>query len=83
MLIRRAPDIKSSEITPEALYFGRREFIRAASAAAVGLAAPAVARAAAAHLPDDKPNSYDDITHYNNFYEFGTGRRTRPGTRGR
>lgn len=74
MLIRRAPDIKSSEITPEALYFGRREFIRAASAAAVGLAAPAVARAAAAHLPDDKPNSYDDITHYNNFYEFGTGK---------
>jgi sulfoxide reductase catalytic subunit YedY len=74
VLIRRAPDIKSSEITPEALYFGRREFIRAAAAAAVGLAAPAVARAAAARLPDDKPNSYDDITHYNNFYEFGTGK---------
>jgi len=75
VLIRRAPDIKSSEITPEALYFDRREFIRAASAAAVGLAAPAVARAAAARLPDDdKPNSYDDITHYNNFYEFGTGK---------
>ena len=74
MLIRRAPDIASSEITPEALYFGRREFIRAASAAAVGLAAPAIARAAARAPDDDKPNSYDDITHYNNFYEFGTGK---------
>ena len=90
MLIRRAPDIKSSEITPEALYFGRREFIAAASAAAVGLAAPAMARALPAGTPDDKPNSYDDITHYNNFYEFGTGKedparnggslRTRPWT---
>jgi sulfoxide reductase catalytic subunit YedY len=91
VLIRRAPDIPSSEITPEALYFGRREFIRAASAAAVGLAAPAVARAAAtARRADDKPNSFDDITHYNNFYEFGTGKedparnagslRTRPWT---
>lgn len=23
----------------------------------------------------EKPNSYDDITSYNNFYEFGTGKR--------
>ncbi len=90
MLIRRAPDLKSSEITPEALYFGRREFIAAASAAAMGLAAPAAARALPARTPDDKPNSYEDITHYNNFYEFGTGKedparnagslRTRPWT---
>jgi sulfoxide reductase catalytic subunit YedY len=75
VLIRRAPDIKSSEITPESLYVGRREFIRAASAAAVTLAAPAVARTAAPRRhADDKPTSYDDITHYNNYYEFGTGK---------
>jgi sulfoxide reductase catalytic subunit YedY len=74
VLIRRAPDIRSSNITPEALYSGRREFIRAASAAVVGLAAPPLARAASLRPPDDKPNSYDDITHYNNFYEFGTGK---------
>jgi sulfoxide reductase catalytic subunit YedY len=75
VLIRRAPDITSSEITPESLYFGRREFIRAASAAAVGLATPAVGRAAALRRRgDDKPNSYEDITHYNNYYEFGTGK---------
>jgi sulfoxide reductase catalytic subunit YedY len=80
VLIRRAPDVRSSEITPERLYFGRREFIAAASAAALE-AAPAVAllrngnilRAApAVRGADDKPNSFEDITHYNNFYEFGT-----------
>lgn len=73
MLIRRAPDIRPSEITPEPLYFGRREFVAAASAAAVGLAAPALGRAAPVPArTDDKPNSYEDITHYNNYYEFGT-----------
>ena len=73
MLIRRALDIRSSEITPEPLYYGRREFIAAASAAALGLAAPSAARAAVRpRSDDDKPNSYEDITHYNNFYEFGT-----------
>jgi len=73
VLIRRAPDIRSSEITPESLYFGRREFIAAASAAALDLAAPAAARATPRpRADDDKPNSYEDITHYNNYYEFGT-----------
>jgi sulfoxide reductase catalytic subunit YedY len=72
VLIRRAADIPSSEITPEPLYFGRREFIAAAAAAAVNLAGPAVVRAAPARPADDKPNSYQDITHYNNYYEFGT-----------
>jgi sulfoxide reductase catalytic subunit YedY len=89
VLIRRAADIRSSEITPESLYLGRREFVAAASAAVLGLAAPSVGRAASRRAAaDDKPNSYDDITHYNNFYEFGTdkddpartagGLRTRP-----
>ena len=73
VLIGRSPDLSSSEITPEQHYFGRREFIAAASAAALGLAAPAAARAAVRpRAGDDKPNSFEDITHYNNFYEFGT-----------
>jgi len=73
VLIRRAPDIRSSEITPESLYFGRREFIAAASAAAAGLALPRALRATPpGRGDDDKPNSFQDITHYNNFYEFGT-----------
>ena len=71
MLIRRAPDIPLSEITPERLYLNRRSFVAAASVAALNVAWPA------RRLPrrdDDKPNSYQDITHYNNYYEFGTGK---------
>jgi methionine sulfoxide reductase catalytic subunit len=83
MLVRRTGDIQSSEITPEHLYFNRREFIRSASFAGLGLAS-------ALFLPeflasqdrwprgkkgpydtDEDPNSYKDITTYNNFYEFG------------
>ncbi|HXY70546.1 MAG TPA: protein-methionine-sulfoxide reductase catalytic subunit MsrP [Gemmatimonadales bacterium] len=75
MLIRRAPDIRSSEITPERAYLDRRAFVAAASAAAVNVAFPAAARARTRRGgDDDKPNSYQDITHYNNYYEFGTGK---------
>ena len=85
MLIRRAPDISSSEITPESQYLRRREFIAAAGLAAAGLALPAVARGLV--LParvgptvrggaddDDKLTPYRDVTTYNNYYEFGTGK---------
>jgi methionine sulfoxide reductase catalytic subunit len=90
MLIRKAPDIQSSEITPKSLYLRRREFIQAASgaalAAAAALAPPAVRTAAAQSGPklpnvrksplstDEKLNDYTDVTTYNNFYEFGTGK---------
>ncbi len=88
MLIRRAPDLRWSDITPEHLYVSRREFMRASSGAALGALAVAGggASAAAAGLDqeplanvkrgpfgtDEKLNSFDDITSYNNFYEFGT-----------
>ncbi len=76
MLIKQAPDIQPSEITAETVYRQRRQFIRAAAA----LAALALTPARAA-LPPYKKNAYgggesantwDEITHYNNFYEFGT-----------
>ena len=88
MLIKQAPDILSSEITPEKLYWNRRSFIRAASGAAVGLAGTATFGGTTGNLlaapqrelvdlrqsqfsTSDAPNSYDEITSYNNFYEFG------------
>ena len=76
MLIRRAPDLRSSEITPESLYLNRRTFLAAAGFAALDAALPAAGRARAgrARADADKPNSYQDITHYNNYYEFGTGK---------
>ena len=89
MLIRQAPDIRYSEVTPRELYLRRREFLQGAAGVAVGAAAAlsplGVAHAAAqgrAKLPNvaksplsttgEKINSYEDITSYNNFYEFGT-----------
>jgi sulfoxide reductase catalytic subunit YedY len=88
MIIRRPPDIPSSEITPESVYLARRQFIRDASlgAAAIALAAPAVLAACTRDLADesggevlsgaqdDTPNTYEEITSYNNYYEFGTGK---------
>ena len=87
MLIRQAPDIRSSEITPEHLYRNRRQFIKATSGAALGAMAgasvlgqydgPASAQQDIPDLvkspfsTDEELNSFEDITTYNNFYEFG------------
>lgn len=79
MLIRRPDAIAASEITPEALYWSRRDFIRAAGAGSVllgaGLVAPAALEACtpgAATDDDDKLTPFKDVAGYNNFYEFGT-----------
>jgi sulfoxide reductase catalytic subunit YedY len=90
MIIRRPPDIPSSEITPERVYVNRRKFIKSAAAAgAAGMAmGPAVLAGAEAaqsqEIPErftrlrselDEPlNSYEAVTTYNNFYEFGTAK---------
>jgi sulfoxide reductase catalytic subunit YedY len=71
MLIRRQKDIPSSEITPEGVYLNRRQFM---SAAAAGSAAALIPGTLASQEQQDEPNSYEDITSYNNFYEFGTGK---------
>ena len=47
MLFRKAPDLRSSEVTPRELYLKRREFLQAAAAAAAGTAAALVAPAVA------------------------------------
>ena len=77
MLIKRPSDIPSSEITPEKLYHNRREFLKLAAAAAL---IPACTTAAAPEPIQAKPGKYDtdekqtpyeDVTTYNNYYEFG------------
>src|SRR5438132_4062209 len=70
-----------SAVTPESQYLGRRQFLRtcglgltAAFLAAVVRAAPSGfpdALNASYKLPGAKVTSYDDITSYNNFYEWG------------
>jgi len=78
MLIRRPPDIPSREITPERAYLNRRAFLAAATVAAGGIAAPGLLAAAGAsrgRRPEDDPlTPYEDVTTYNNYYEFGTGK---------
>jgi sulfoxide reductase catalytic subunit YedY len=79
---RTAEIPRPSEITPEPIYLNRRSVVAAMVAAGVGLGLP---RADAADLPPfrrnarlstaESQNSYEDITTYNNFYEFGTGKR--------
>jgi sulfoxide reductase catalytic subunit YedY len=88
MLIKRAPDIRSSEITDQKLYLRRREFLEAASIPALtalaGFAPGAIGTAGAqtrTKLPNVRKSSYtvnetqtpyESVTTYNNFYEFGT-----------
>ena len=74
MLIRRPLDIPSSDITDESLFWNRREFLKAAglSAAALSAGVPMLRAKATGSGDDDKLTPYDDITGYNNYYEFGT-----------
>ena len=58
-----------SDVTPRRLFMNRRQLI--AGAAALGVARPVNAQALG---PDEVPNSLEDITSYNNYYEFGTGK---------
>jgi sulfoxide reductase catalytic subunit YedY len=89
MLIRTTPEhpIPSSEITAEGVYQNRREFLREAGILGAGLAASSLVACApseAAVPPqqstingaDLKPEltPEEDVTSYNNFYEFGTGK---------
>ncbi len=78
MIIRSKPKSQpvSSEITKEADYVSRRRFIAGITAAGVGAAMiPAVRRDPESSAPlQDEPNSFDEITSYNNFYEFGLGK---------
>jgi sulfoxide reductase catalytic subunit YedY len=90
MLIKRPAAIPPSEITSRDRYLNRREFIRASAAlgAAAGLATAGIWVPRSAHagtkLPDVRKSAlstagegltpYKDVTTYNNYYEFGTGK---------
>lgn len=62
-----------SDVTPKADWLNRRSFLAAGAAFA---ASPVVALTGKPSplSTDEKPNSFEDITNYNNFYEFGTGK---------
>ena len=89
--IRTSADLPYSEVTPEALYRSRREFMKTAAAGTIGALAAGVvgcgtetSAAGQAGLAarktitvDEKVdplNTFEQITTYNNYYEFGTGK---------
>jgi sulfoxide reductase catalytic subunit YedY len=80
MIIRKASDLRYSDVTPKQVYLNRRRFLGAGSIALGGLVGSHAAQATtklagvtkSSYTVDDKVTPYDVITHYNNFYEFGT-----------
>jgi sulfoxide reductase catalytic subunit YedY len=81
--------ILPSEITPEAVYRSRREFLGGVAGAVAAAVAPgALAQQVmsvtlveqlryqrnASYSTSEKANSFAEVTGYNNFYEFGTGK---------
>lgn len=90
MLIKKAEDIRSSEITPKSLYLNRRKFLAGAAIAGAAVAAgfeigealkPSMTALAGNKIDGIKKSPfsttetitpYNDVTHYNNYYEFST-----------
>ena len=65
---------KHSEITPEKIYNKRRSFIKSMGYSLGALTLNSVPLINANASNSNEPTSYKDITTYNNFYEFGTGK---------
>ncbi|MFQ3252924.1 MAG: sulfoxide reductase catalytic subunit YedY [Loktanella salsilacus] len=64
-------DMTPADVTPKSLVLNRRQLI----AGTAGLGAIAMAGGAQAQAQDAMtPNTLEEITTYNNFYEFGTGK---------
>jgi len=67
---------KYSEITPEKVYNKRRKFIKSVGLGLGSLTLGSMSLLNNAHSLENnsKLTSYKDITTYNNYYEFGTGK---------
>ncbi len=85
MLIQTPKEKLHEGITPKTLYFDRRQLLAGLPAAFLGvreLLSPSGAQAAAGLGPlaksqlstSEKASAIKDVTAYNNFYEFGTGK---------
>src|SRR5690242_19519451 len=81
MLIKAAPDIRGSEITPKSLYLNRRRFLAGLPVAGTALLAGRALGGAKLNgivksplSTSEKQTPFSDVTHYNNYYEFGTSK---------
>jgi sulfoxide reductase catalytic subunit YedY len=82
MTTYKLPPIQTSDITPRELFYNRRKFMQLAAGASLTALLPN-AVLAADKLADVKKSTdslaqeltpYKDVSTYNNFYEFGTGK---------
>ncbi len=71
-------DLNWSDATPMSAYLNRRQLMAGGAALGLGaIAGPALAKlnaAPSAYSTDEEPNTLEEVTGYNNFYEFGTGK---------
>jgi methionine sulfoxide reductase catalytic subunit len=86
--IFKSVPVKPSEITSEGLYLSRRDFLKSAGILGAGAFLAACAGTPQSQQPTpvglkasqdtdelgDPLNTYDQITNYNNYYEFSTGK---------
>lgn len=66
-------ELKWSDVTPKDVWLNRRNFL-AGGAALTATPAFALTGRASSLSTDEKLNTLEEITNYNNFYEFGTGK---------
>ena len=65
------PDLGWADVTPKQLFFSRRAALGALMAAGTGAVLPSMGVADDGFIATETPNSFEEITQYNNFYEFG------------
>ena len=65
-------DLKYSDVTPKAAWLTRRQLFAGAAGLAASTALPALG--AGRYSTDETPNTFEEISTYNNFYEFGTAK---------
>ena len=61
--------LRWSDVTPQALFLNRRQIMAGGAAL---LASPALGKSP--YSTDDAPNTFEEISGYNNYYEFGTAK---------
>jgi methionine sulfoxide reductase catalytic subunit len=77
MIIHTRPDLRWSDVTPKAVYTGRRRFLAALAGAPALLSAYGAKLGPAKPSPfstDEEKTPFNAAAGYNNFYEFGTGK---------
>jgi len=77
--VRKPWALQENDVTPHTHYLNRRQILAGAGMAAAAMALPNIAFAKAfdgatktGYGQDEALTPYEDITRYNNFYEFGT-----------